>query len=358
MNRLSPSFHLFVMTLIIFSLPFLLIAIFHDITLPFFLGAVLAYILDPLADRFERYGFSRVLSTVCVLVLVMLILGVLLFFLLPPLISQTAAFIQSLPSIVTHVYHVAFAYLSMLVDSGHPSATGDVLLEQLRALADTYVADILSFAKNVFLSVFDSGRAFFEWLVLLLLTPLTTFYLLNEWDRLVASLRGLLPQRSKTAVVQVLQDFDKALAQVGRGLLSVITIMALYYGIGLSLIVPYGFILGLLSGVLLLIPYLGWLLGLVLSCLVAWFEVQTLYGVGLVAALFFVGQIIEGFFLTPQLVGRSGGMHPLALLFAFLAGGSLLGLLGVLLAPLFTVMAITLGRVGVGAYRDSAFFKG
>ncbi|MBC6444316.1 MAG: AI-2E family transporter [Alphaproteobacteria bacterium GM202ARS2] len=357
MTRLSPSFHLFVMTLTLFALPFVLIAIFHDIMLPFFLGAVLAYILDPLADRFEDFGLSRVVATACVLLLVMLVCVFLLLLLVPPLIHQTAAFIQSLPSIVMNVYHLALAYVSQLVDGDEPSITSDALLEPLRSLADTYVADILSFAKNVFVSIFDSGRILFEWLALMLLTPLTTFYLLNEWDKIVSYLRELLPQRNRAAVVRVVKDFDASLAQVARGLLALITVMAVYYGIGLSLIIPYGFILGLLSGVLLLIPYLGWSLGLVLSCLVAWFEVQTLQGVGFVAALFLVGQFIESFFLTPQLVGRSGGMHPLALLFALLVGGSVLGFIGVLLAPLFTVMALILTRVAVAAYRDSTFFK-
>jgi predicted PurR-regulated permease PerM len=207
-------------------------------------------------------------------------------------------------------------------------------------------------------SVLHSGFALIEWVAHLVLIPVVTFYLLRDWDKVVKGVRELLPRSSEPTIVKLATECDDVLSAFFRGQLLVMLSLATIYSIGLSLVgLQVGLMIGLIAGLLSLVPYLGFIVGIVTASIVAYVQFGTLSSLFLVWLVFMVGQVIESTFLTPNLVGNRIGLHPVAVIFSVLAGGTLFGFFGVLLALPVAAVIMVLLRFFYQRYCNSRLYQ-
>jgi predicted PurR-regulated permease PerM len=301
---------------------------------PFAISAGLAYLGDPLVDRLERWKFlkwhlSRTVSVVLVFLLMTLSFVLILLIAIPLLAEQIRHLGERAPQIFEWLLGTAVPWVQAKL--GLESIPLDSA--SLTEAAKTYWKEASSALLAVLSSVSRGGQAVMNWMVNLLLIPVVTFYLLRDWDALLAGIRQLLPRQVEPAVSQVAGEIDDVLGAFIRGQLLVMVALGLMYAVGLWAIgLDLAFIIGMAAGLLSIVPYLGTLVGVVAAVIAALFQFQDILHVVLVLIVFGVGQSLEGMVLTPKLVGDRVGLHPVAVIFAVLAGGQLFGFLGVLLA--------------------------
>ena len=204
----------------------------------------------------------------------------------------------------------------------------------------------------------SSGVAFINIISLILITPIVAFYLLRDWDKVVAHIDALLPRKRAETIRQQLVIIDNTLAGFVRGQLNVCILLGIYYAIFLTILgLNFGFVIGLATGFLVIFPYVGLLVGMAAGITVAFFQFGEMSQVLMVLGVFISGQVIEGNFVTPKLVGDKVGLHPVWIIFAMLAGGALFGFVGVLLAvPMAAVIGVLI-RFGLGEYQKSSYFQ-
>lgn len=332
----------------------LALVVLRDVLLPFVAGFALAYLLDPVADWLERRGFGRLASTLVILILFVLLLVLVLVIVVPLAGRQLTLFVENLPRTVSRLQE-------LLAEQGGP------LLERLggkEALADAqrsigdFVSQGTTFVGTFLKSLWSGGQALLGAFSLLVITPVVAFYLLVDWDKMVAAVDAWLPLRHRDTIRGLAREIDGAIAGFIRGQAAVCLILGTIYAVGLSVIgLNFGALIGMTAGILSFIPYVGSLTGLVLSVGVAlvqfwpdWTMVVATLGI------FVAGQFVEGNILSPKLVGASVGLHPVWLMFALLAFGSLFGFVGLLLAvPLAAAMGV-LVRFALSQYLQSHFY--
>ncbi|WP_071672748.1 AI-2E family transporter [Nioella nitratireducens] len=329
---------------------FLLMWFLGQVLLPFVVGGAIAYCLDPLADKLERRGLSRITATVVIFAIVVL-LGILtLVLVLPLLISQIIALVQTAPDL----YETVRGFTA----DQFPSLFNE------QSVVRQAVADILASARSqigsVMSSVLSSATSALNGLVVLVVSPVVAFYLLLDWDRMTAAIDELLPRDHAPVIRRLAADIDKTLASFVRGQGTVCLILGTFYAIALMLVgLQFGLVVGLTAGLLTFIPYVGAMVGGVLSVGLALFQFWGQWGwIIAVAAIFVIGQAVEGNILTPNLVGSSVGLHPVWLLFALAAFGSLFGFVGMLVAVPMAAMIGVLVRYGLSQYREGRLYKG
>jgi predicted PurR-regulated permease PerM len=207
-----------------------------------------------------------------------------------------------------------------------------ISIEGLKSMLVQNWAKAGGLANWVFATMLQSGFRMMEWLLNLILVPVVTFYLLCDWDRFISGLRSLLPRRIEPTIVKLLKECDEVLGAFLRGQLLVMLALAVIYSIGLTLVgLKTGILIGAIAGLLSIVPYLGFIVGIIIASVVAFMQFGG-FTVLLVWVVFVGGNVIDNLFLTPKLVGNRIGLHPVAVIFAILAGGELFGFLGVLLA--------------------------
>ena len=322
---------------------------------PFMVAAVLAYLGDPLVDRLEEWKLPRT-AAVAVVFVVLTSLAVAAFVLVvPALQQQITVLLQRLPAAVDWLEREGLPALAARL--GLEPATLD--LGAVKAALQAHWKEAGSLAGQVLASVTRSGLALAAWLANLVLVPVVTFYLLRDWDLLVARVRDLLPRRLEPVAVQLAQEADEVLSAFLRGQLLVMLALAVVYSAGLWLVgLELALLIGLLAGLVSFVPYLGFIVGITAAGLAALFQFHDPLYLAYVAAVFGVGQALEGMVLTPLLVGDRIGLHPVAVIFAVLAGGQLFGFFGVLLAlPAAAVIAVLLRHAG-SRYRESRLYGG
>jgi predicted PurR-regulated permease PerM len=320
-----------------FFVTFYLLTALSDILLPFVLGFALAYFLDPLADRLEAVGVRRSLATLTITVIVGLALLTALAFGLPVLAQQISMLIAALPGYISDVQ--VWLLEQNLVEGQNElvSVMGESLLAGLQKTASSMVL---------------TGLSLINLLALIFITPIVAVYMLNDWDHMVARINGLLPDEQAAIIRNLASQIDETLGGFARGQILVCLSLGTIYALGLSLVgLQSGIIVGVFAGLISFIPYVGAAFGLVLAGALGLgqfgFELPPL---ALIAGVFFVGQFIEGNILTPRLVGDRVKLHPVWIIFALLAMGSLFGFLGLLLAvPLAAIIGV-LVRYGVTLY--------
>lgn len=331
-----------------------LLVLLKGILLPFVAGMAIAYILDPLCDRLEAMGTSRTVATTIVTAVFAVLVILLLLLIVPLMVQQAVEFLGSLPDLIFQAYRRIEPYymqLQQTLDLPAPEELTQIMRERFGS-ALTWLADLLQ-------SIVGQGLAFANLLSLIFITPIVTFYLLRDWDRLMAKIDDLLP-RDHAGVIRVQAELvDQTLAGFARGQSMVCLILGLFYAITLMIIgLPFGIVIGLIAGLLTFIPYVGSLTGFVVSVAVAFGHYDDWWMVALVAIIFILGQVVEGNFLTPKLVGDRVGLHPVWVIFALLAGGALFGFVGLLLAvPLAAVIGV-LVRFSIAQYRASRLYLG
>jgi predicted PurR-regulated permease PerM len=329
--------------------------VFSEILLPFVAGMVLAYFLDPVADRLERLGLSRVMATVVILAAFIVVLVLAFVILVPVLASQLADFAAKLPEYLTR--------LQTLITSFDPQ-----WLEQrfgvdaagLRDGLNSLLTSGFGLLTTVFTSLWSSGVALVSIVSLFVVTPVVAFYMLLDWDRMVATVDSWVPRDHVATVRGIATDINTATAGFVRGQGTLCLVLGAMYAIGLTLTgLNFAILIGLFAGLISFIPYVGSLTGLVLAVGVAFVQFWPDWTmVVAVAAVFFVGQFIEGNILSPKLVGKSVGLHPVWLMFALFAFGALFGFVGLLIAVPAAAAIAVLVRFAISRYLESPLYKG
>ena len=344
----------------------LFLYVFSSVLLPFVAGLILAYLFNPLADRLEKAGFNRLSASLLIVIVVSFAFVLMLILFVPVMAHQLAAFIESLPGLVTRLQALVAEEGGLLggrFGGGWLERLG--LNEQLssaeiqKSLGDIVKQGaqwMLAFMK----SLWSGGQALLGVFSLLVVTPVVAFYILLDWGRMIATIDSLAPSAHREDIRAIARDMNRAIAGFLRGQSLVCLFLGLWYGIGLSLIgLKFGFLLGVCAGFLSFIPYVGSLTALVLSAVMS--IVQGWPSMGLFAmamGVIGIGQFLEGNVLTPRLVGASVGLHPVWLMFALFAFGSLFGFTGLILAvPLAAVLGVLI-RFAIVRYRLSPVYLG
>ena len=327
-----------------------LLWLLRGVLLPFVAAMAVAYFLDPWADRLEAVGFSRTLATATLIVGLFALALILLLLLVPLIEQQVVQLINQLPG-----------YVDILRDRLLPAVTAlleriDVnLAEDLKNSVGAHPDQAWQVASGVLVGLWGGGLALFNVLSLVVITPVASFYLLRDWDRIVARVDSWLPRQHAPVIREQVRQIDRVIAGFARGQAVVCLFLALYYGIGFSLVgLNSGLAIGLIAGILSFVPFVGSLFGLGASIIVALVQFWPNYlMVGAVLAVSLTGQLIEGNILQPKLIGDRVGLHPVWVIFSLLAGATLFGFLGVLLAvPVFAVIGV-LTRFALSRYLAS-----
>ncbi len=307
---------------------------------PFALAALFAYLGDPVVDRLER-RFSRTTSVVIVFSTMTLAVAGILALLIPEIIRQAGGFPEQLQKLGGWFNAVLTPWAKRELDLDLSRLDVGSLLDTARA----HLQDIGKVLPSVFAGVGKSSAAVLGVVANLLLIPVITFYFLRDWDVLLLRVQHLLPRPIEPTVTLLARESDQVLGSFLRGQLSVMVVLGSLYAIGLTAAgIQFGLLIGFIAGLLSFVPYLGPAIGIgagVISALVS--PGDPWINVALVATVFVIGQLIESFFLTPWLVGDKIGLHPVAVIFAVMAGGQLFGFFGVLLAlPVAAVVMVVL----------------
>ncbi len=326
-----------------------------DILLPFIAGAAIAYFLDPLVDWMERRRVPRTLATLLALTLVIVFIGLLLLLVVPLIESQVAQLIARLPDLFTTLRDRLDRLITRLqVEAGVPPED----VRSFTGAAGSQASKAFEWVASLLGGVVSGGIALVNLLSLLFVTPVVAFYLLRDWDQMVASVDSWLPRANAEAIRGQMREIDHTLSNFARGQALACLLLGLYYATGLSLVgLDFGLVIGVFSGLISFIPYVGSFTGGVLSIGFALMQYDHWTGVIEVAAVFLVGQAIEGNVLQPLLVGDRIGLHPVWVIFALLAGGALFGFVGLLLAiPVASILGV-LTRFALARYLASPLYQ-
>ena len=335
----------------------LLLWLLNDILLPFVVGGVVAYFFDPLVVRLQRAGLSRTWATTVVTIIAVLIAAGVLTAILPPLLSQLEELITSAP---TFVVKAAQGLQPMIEPIRERMGLPPLSLQDLQEVVTQRAGQMLSFVGSFAGRVAQGGVAIINLLGLLFLTPVVTFYLLRDWPKVVASIDRALPLDHAVTIRTLAHEANAAVAGYLRGQALVCLILGTIYAVGLTIVgLQFGIVIGLIAGLISFIPFVGTLVGAVLSIGMALAQFPPDWmGVAKVAAVFVLGNLLEGNLLSPKLVGDRVGLHPVWIMFALLAGGSLFGFTGVLIAvPVAAVIGVVVRHL-MKRYRDSTFYRG
>lgn len=320
---------------------------------PFLVAALLAYVTDPLADRLEALGLSRTMAVVIVFTGLLALLLLLLLIGLPLLAHQIEILISKLPGYVDWLQYTALPWLQTKLQLDERSLDLDTLKQAIAEHWQTAGGVV----AGAMASVTRSGLTLLGWLVNLMLIPVVTFYLLRDWDVLVARIQELLPRTAELVVTRLARQCDEMLGAFLRGQIMVMLALGAIYSIGLWLVgLDVALLIGMAAGLLSFVPYLGFAIGLLAASIAALVQYQDLFHLLLVLAVFGVGQMLEGMVLTPWLVGDRIGLHPVMVIFAVMAGGQLFGFFGILLALPFAAVAMVLLRHAHERYMHSRIY--
>ena len=331
----------------------LLVYLLKPILAPFLVGLLIAYLGDPLVDRLEAMGLKRT-AAVCVVFLVFALLftGVVLV-LVPMLGREIASFVRAIPTFINWLQDAVRPFLLNILGVNPFDVPTDELKQSL--LANWKQAG--GIIGRLITEMTKSGVVLVTWIANIGLIPIVAFYLLRDWDLLIQRVRETLPRQIETKTVTLVTECDEVLSAFFRGQLLIMFILGCIYSLGLWIIgVDLALLIGMLAGLASIVPYLGPIVGIVVASLAALFQFQDLIHVVYVALVFGIGQVLEGSFLTPNLVGDRIGLHPVAVIFAVLAGGQLFGFVGVLLALPVAAVIMVFVRVLHARYRESELF--
>lgn len=325
-----------------------------DILLPFIAGFAIAYLLTPLTDRLQRMGLHRLAAALLIITLVVVAFVIIVLLIAPILAGQLWSFIANIPDYVTKLQNLlsdqSLPWVQKILGAGFSPD------KSISELATQGVGWLTTFLK----SLWSGGRALVSLFSLIVVTPVVAFYLIYDWHRMIETVDGWVPVRQRTTVRRLAHEIDAAIAGFVRGQSAVCLILGSFYAVALTLAgLNFGLLIGLLSGLITFIPYVGSMTGLILAIAVAvaqfWPEYTSIL---IVLGVFLVGQFLEGNVLAPKLVGESVGLHPVWLIFALLAFGYLFGFVGLLVAvPLAATIGV-LARFALRRYLESPLYTG
>jgi predicted PurR-regulated permease PerM len=336
----------------IFAITTLLIYLLAPVLTPFLVAAILAYVGDPWVDRLEK----RLPRAAAVSVVYAMIIGViagLLLVLIPLLQQQLATFADKLPVYIDRLQTQFIPWVSALLGMEKP----DLHLDELKSLFAERMGSAGGVAAGIFATVSQSGMALALALANLLLIPVLTFYLLRDWDVLVGRVHELIPRRVEPVISRLARQSDDVLGAFLRGQVLVMLGLGTVYSVGLWMVgVDFSLLIGMLAGLVSFVPYLGFVVGILVAGIAAMLQFQDAYILLPILAVLAVGQLLESFVFTPLLVGDRIGLHPVAVIFAVMAGGQLFGFFGILLALPVAAVVMVLLRHAHERYINSGLY--
>ncbi len=333
----------------------LFLYVFSSILLPFVAGMALGYFLDPVADRLQRLGMSRLGATILILLLFVLVFAASFIIIVPLLVTQAADFAAKIPGYLEN--------LQTLLTSSALVYMPDWLGGQLDGIKNSFsglIKEGAGFLGTVIQQIWNSGKSIVDVVALLVVTPVVAFYLLLDWDNMVAKVDSWIPREHVDTVRELARRIDRTVAGFIRGQGTVCIVLGVFYGVALSIAgLNFGLLIGLFAGLISFIPYVGSTVGLVLAVGVAVVQFWPDYiMVAVVAGIFFAGQFLEGNILQPRLVGSSVGLHPVWLMFALFAFGALFGFVGMMVAVPAAAAIGVLVRFALEKYLESDLYHG
>lgn len=321
-----------------------------NVILPFVLGGAIAYFLDPVADRIEKMGASRALATAIITLVAILTFVLMALLVIPLLVQQSVSLFETAPKL--------FQDLQGFLTTQFPSLVNEdsVLRQSLISVGET----IRQRGGELLNTVLTSAASLLNVVLLFVIVPVVAFYLLYDWDKMIARIDDLLPRDHAPVIRHLAREIDQTLASFIRGMGTVSLILGTYYAVALMLVgLQFGLVVGAIAGLITFIPYVGAIVGGALAIGLALFQ---FWGdwltIGLVAGIFVLGQVVEGNILTPKLVGSSVGLHPVWLIFALTVFGSLFGFVGMLVAVPVAAAIGVVARFGVDGYKSSLLYRG
>lgn len=325
-----------------------------DMLLPFVVGLAIAYLLDPAVDRLEAAGLPRWLGTTLVLLGFVLVMVLMALLLLPLVQGQVSHLLEVLPNYATLAKERLIPALNRFI---HRLPADDV--ERLRAAAGNYAGEVAGLVGRIVTRILSGGLALFDIVTLMFITPVVAFYMMRDWDLMVGKVDSWLPRQHVETVREQAREVNVTLSGFVRGQATVCVVLGVFYALALSAAgLDFGLVIGLMAGLLSFIPYVGTLFGFVASTGLALLQFDEFWRVAIVIGIFLFGQAVEGNVLTPKLVGDKVGLHAVWVMFALLAGGSLFGFVGVLLAvPVAAVIGV-LTRFALRQYLSSPYYRG
>ncbi len=310
---------------------------------PFLIAAFIAYLTDPLVEKLakgKKLKISRTITVVGVFVLVVLLVLIIFFFLLPASQKEVFVLVAKIPDIIDWLQQYVVPHLESLGFS-----LQDISFSAIKETVTAHASQATEMAKWLGKTLFHSGMAILNVLMNVLIVFVATFYLLRDWRQILKACEKMLPNQIAPTVVRLVKQCDVVLATFVRGQLTVMACLGTLYGVGLSLIgVNFALLLGMLAGVLSIVPYLGSIVGLGAALIVAYLQFGSWLPIVGVLVVFGIGHVLEGMVLTPILIGDKLGLHPVVVIFAVLAGGHLLGIVGIILALPITAMLVVVAR--------------
>ncbi|MBA6134925.1 MULTISPECIES: AI-2E family transporter [Pseudomonas] len=328
----------------------------HNILTPFLIGILLAYLADPLVDWLERRGLSRTWGVVVVFALFTLLFMALLLVLVPMLAKQLVRLYELAPQMLDWLQHVALPWVQQRLGL----ADGFWKFDKIKSAISEHMGQTTDIVGVVLSQATASSLALIAWLANMVMIPVVGFYLLRDWDLMMAKLRSLLPRQHEPQIVGLAGECHEVLGAFVRGQLLVMVALGIIYSVGLMLVgLELGLLIGMLAGLAAIVPYMGFIIGIGAALVAGLFQFGgDLYPMLGIVAVFVIGQALEGMVLTPLLVGDRIGLHPVAVIFAILAGGELFGFTGVLLAlPVAAVIMVLLRHVH-DLYKESDMYAG
>ena len=321
-----------------------------DVLLPFIVGGAIAYMLDPVADRLERLKFSRVAATATLALLAILVIFPVFFFVIREVAEQAAELLRQAPEYLTSLFAYVSERIPALADEN------SALSKAISSIGSTLQERGTELVQRVFSSALGVINA----AVFIVVVPVVAFYLLLDWDNMIARIDTLLPRDHRDTIRKLATEIDNTLASFVRGQLTVCAILGTFYAVALMLVgLQFGLVVGVVAGLITFIPYVGALVGGALAIGLAlfqfWGDPQWIVAV---AIIFGIGQFLEGNILTPKLVGESVGLHPVWLLFALSAFGTIFGFVGMLVAVPVAAMIGVVTRFGIQQYQGSRLYLG
>lgn len=333
----------------------LFLYVFSGILLPFVAGMAVAYLLDPVADRLERLGLSRTLSTVVILVLFVLLVILAIIIIAPILGNQLSGFAARLPDYINRLQSFVNEFAG-----GRLVRTLRISPDEVKGQLGGIVSQGAAWFSSIFQSLWSGGQVLMSMASLLVVTPVVAFYMLLDWDRMVGKIDGLLPRDHQITIRRLAREMDQGVSNFVRGQVSVSALLGTFYAVGLTLAgLNFGLLIGMFAGLISFIPYVGSIVGGLLAIGVAIVQFWPDWTwVAVIAAIFAVGQFIEGNVLQPKLIGSSVGIHPVWLMFALFAFGALFGFVGMLIAvPAATAISVLI-RFALDQYMASPLYRG
>lgn len=324
-----------------------------SVLLPFLVGLAVAYLLDPTVDRAEKAGVPRAYGAAIVTILFFVAVGAAIALLAPVLQSQFFGLAERLATVVRFAIEWARPYIEDVLEQ-----IGHVDPQQLSGAGDA-ARQVFGWIARAAAGVLSGGLAIVNLLSLLFITPVVAFYLIRDWNKVVAKIDSWLPRDHADDLREIAKEIDARMAGFLRGQALVCLFLAVFYAVGLTLAgLNYGFLVGLLTGFMSFIPYVGMFVGMATGLAIAFYQFPDWLGVGLVLAVFLAGQAIESNVVTPKLVGDRVGLHPVWMILAVLAGASLFGFTGVILAvPAAAAIGVLL-RYALKRYLGSSLYLG